>query len=135
MFMRFHEKRDHLLNSYWVCKRSRKNIKSLTSTNKTKNNTSTLHRALQCTHHEAVLTHADEAAESVLAGLSWWTRVSIALTLIHICNATQTRVKHQQHISLHNSPSFWPCCLHSRAHPHLFKTNTHTNQTSRGQVA
>lgn len=46
--------------------------------------TSTLQRTIERPQHEAVPTHADEAAESVPAGLPRWARSGVQLTLIYI---------------------------------------------------
>lgn len=46
--------------------------------------TSALYVAVECRHHVAIHTHADEAAESVPAGLPRRTHVGLQLTLIHI---------------------------------------------------
>lgn len=55
--------------------------------------TSTLHPAVDTPHHEAVLAHADKAAESVPAGLPWWTHGGTSLTLVHVWNATENMLR------------------------------------------
>lgn len=46
--------------------------------------TSTLYQAMERPHHKAILTHADEASESVPAGLLRRARSGVAQTLIYI---------------------------------------------------
>lgn len=133
---------DHLLNNYWLFKHSENTLHYYLCLVTNRDHTSTLQRTLVCPQHKTILAHTDKAAKSVLAGLPWVTHINIPLTLIYICNTTQTCVRHQQHIwliSLHNSPDFCSSRPHSPAPPQLFKTNTHTrrhtNQTTQGQGA